>query len=161
MRMLAIVGVLAINACSDAPPTKAEEAAVDKIDAGQWQTDVEVTRLTAMDKGTPRIDTPAGTRTSASTCVGEAERQRPAPPLLTAAKDSCTYKDFYMSGGTINATMSCARPGLNGDVLMVLQGTYKAGSFEGALSTDTYLLTDGDVRIAAKVSGRRTGACAG
>jgi hypothetical protein len=160
MRAFLIVPVLLVAGCSDEPPPpKAQAAAVDKIDAGQWETNVEVTSLTSVDKTKPAIDTPPGTKTQGSACVAEGERQKPPPQLFTATKDKCVYGDFYMSGGTINASMTCTNPKLKGSVMMTVNGSYDARSFEGSLNTNTYLAGNGDVTIGAKVHGRRTGAC--
>jgi hypothetical protein len=119
-----------------------------------------VTRLTQQDKGMPRINTPAGTKTVESICIAEAEAKKPNPKLFAGEKNECSYGNFYMSGGTLNATLQCTRPGLDGQLLVTVYGDYQAESFETTLDLSTHLATDGDVNLTSKVTGRRTGECA-
>ncbi|HEV2746872.1 MAG TPA: DUF3617 domain-containing protein [Allosphingosinicella sp.] len=165
MRALAFVPLLILAACSETdgggPKQETKAAAATQLEPGQWETVAEVTRFTQMDKGKPAINTPAGSKATATACVGEAEARKPAPVLFTASEEgSCEYRDFYMSNGRINGSLACKRPGLGGEVMTSVEGTFTADSFEGTSLVETYLYTDGDVKIAAKISGRRVGACA-
>lgn len=162
MRPLALLPLLLLAAaCSDAggeaEPAKAP--ADTTLAAGQWETTTEVTQLTKLDPGAPKIDTPAGTKASFTSCLPEADRKKPAAALFAGTADKCEYKDFYMARGRLNATLSCTRDGLQGNVLHSIDGSNDADSFEGERSTSTQLVTDGDVRIIAKISGRRVGEC--
>lgn len=159
MRYPALVSLVILCACSAEAEQKPKAAPkVTAIQAGQWEMTNEVTRLTQQDKGTPRIDTPAGSKTTDSICIGEAEVKKPNPQLFTGTKDQCDYNNFYMSGGTLNASMRCTRPGL-GQLTMSVFGDYEADSFETTLDVSTHLPTDGDVNIVSKVTGRRVGEC--
>jgi hypothetical protein len=129
------------------------------MQAGQWETTTQVTRLTQKDQGTPKIDTPAGTKSTAIVCIGEGEVKKPNPALFAGSEGECAYDNFYMSGGTINATMRCTRPGLSGEILVSAYGDYTADSLEATIETSTHLATDGDVAIAAKMTGRHVGPC--
>lgn len=160
MRILIVVPLLLAGACSEGAETaKAEAPKVTAIQAGQWETTTEVTRLTQQDQGAPRIDTPAGTKLAGSVCITEADVKKPDPQLFVGSKDQCTYDNFYMSGGTVNAAMTCTREGLSGQIMTGVYGDYQADSFEATLDTSTHLATDGDVKIAAKVTGRHVGPC--
>jgi len=161
MRLLPLLPLLVVGACSEAPE-KAEKAApkaAAALQAGQWEVTSEVTRLTKRDNGAPKIDTPAGTKATESVCIGEAEVKKPNPALFTGSADSCSYDNFYMSSGTLNATLKCTRPGLDGQILMTVYGDYQADSFEIVRDVATQLATEGDVNIEAKVTGRRLAAC--
>ena len=129
------------------------------IEAGQWETTTEVVKLVQKDKGTPKINTPAGTKTVASVCIGADEVAKPNPMLFAGTDSECTYGNFYMSGGTVNASLSCTRKGLDGKIMMTAYGDYEAQAFTTELDTATYFPADGDVNILAKVTGRRTGDC--
>ena len=160
MRGAALIALLALSACSEgeAPQNKVATAA-QQLEAGQWQLAGEIQSASARDEGPPVLKTEAGTKTNASGCVAEAERKRPPPALLTATEDACDYRDFYMSGGRINATMVCKRPGLSGELRHSVNGTYTAGEITAQVDTDTYLDGPGDMAFTTKVTGRRVGAC--
>jgi Protein of unknown function (DUF3617) len=161
MRLILLVPLLAAGACSEASeaPKPAAAPKVDALQAGQWETVTEVTRLVPKDKGSPKINTPAGTKTTASLCVAEGDSKKPDPKLFAGSKDSCEYDNFYMSSGTLNASMKCSRPGLAGTLMTTIYGDYTGDSLNATLDTVTYLATDGDVSIAAKMTGRRVGEC--
>lgn len=163
MRALALVPLFVLAACSetaDGEPKEAKVAAAAMIDAGQWEVVSEVTQLTATDKGKPSIETPAGTKTSAASCVGEAARRRPAAELFAASGESCEYQNFYMSRGRLNASMKCDRPDFDGEMLRTVEGSFTADTLEGSATIETYSYGDGDVKIVSKLTGRRVGACA-
>jgi hypothetical protein len=160
MRYLTVIAILLVGACSgEAEQHKAAVPKASAMQAGQWETATEVTRLTQKDQGTPKIDTPPGTKATASICIGEGEVKKPAPALFAGSEGECAYDNFYMSGGTLNVTMRCTRPGLNGEVLVSADGDYSADSFTVNVETSTHLATDGDVVIAAKMTGRHVGPC--
>ena len=160
MRKMMLVPLLLVSACSGGgeAPKKEEAAAVEKLDAGQWELTTEVTQFAKSDQGTPKIDTPVGTKETVSACVAEADAAKPQPMIFSGAKDECTYGNYYMSSGRLSATVNCNRPGLSGNVATNVDATFTASTIEGTLRTDTYLTTDGDVRITRKLTGRRTGA---
>ena len=62
MRGLAIVPLLALAACGDAgganQAANAQPAAAERIEAGQWALQSEVTMFAKADNGTPAIDMP-------------------------------------------------------------------------------------------------------
>ncbi|HEY0625176.1 MAG TPA: DUF3617 family protein [Allosphingosinicella sp.] len=160
MRMIAIASLLALAACSeDAGADHKAKAAADaanlKLAAGQWETVVEITQVDSQDNGTPVLKTG---KTTYSGCVAEADGKKP-PAAVLAGMDDCSYNTVYMSRGRVNASISCTRPGLAGKISMSNEGSYTADSFELNSSIQTYLTSDGDVKAAAKVTGRRTGDC--
>lgn len=162
MRRLALVPLFVLGACSaqaDTDTTQAETPEPTTLAAGQWETSTEVTQLTPMDKGKPRIATPAGTKASAMSCVSDAEVAKPAPALLIGTKDKCEYKNFYMARGRLNASLSCTRHGLDGPLMVTVEGTYTATGIDATSRIETYFASDGDVRIAQKIAGKKVGAC--
>ena len=161
MRSLAFFSLLALCACSDgggeAPKAKSEPATA--LQPGQWEVTSEVTRFAQNDKGAPKINTPAGTKATHSVCVDAADAKKPKPELFAGTEAQCKYNEFYMSRGALNAQLACTRPGLSGDVMMTAAGDFEATTFNTTLDTSTSLSTDGDVTIASKLTGRRTGEC--
>ena len=160
MRYQTLIPILLVGACSgEAEQPKAAAPKASAMQAGQWETTAQVTRLTQKDQGIPKIDTPAGTRSTDSVCIGEGEVKKPPPALFAGSEGECAYDNFYMSGGTLNVTMRCTRPDLSGEVLVSAYGDYSADSFTATIETSTHLATDGDVAIAAKMTGRHAGPC--
>lgn len=161
-RAIGIAAILAAG-CSggeeeaSAPKEKAAPAAA--MSAGQWTTASEVTRFSQADKGSPKINTPVGTKASGSACLAEADAKKPNPALFAGEGYDCTYRDSYMSGGTISANLECKRAGLSGLVMVNVSGSYTADTFDAEVATITHLATDGDVQIGTKVTGRRSGEC--
>lgn len=163
MRELAVIVSVLLAGCGDGAadaPKQAAAPAAQAISAGQWETVTEVTDFASADDGSPAIDTPKGTRISNSVCVAAGEEKKPPAMLLAGAPEySCKYGNHYMSGGTLNSELDCTREGVRGQVLMGVDGSYTADTFEANQSLTTYLPGTGDVRINAKVTGRRTGEC--
>ena len=162
MRFVAVAPLLVLAACSEGTaPTKqdAESPRAEQLSAGQWEMTTEVTKLTQRDKGAPAIKTPAGSRTTVSSCVAEADVKKPQPALFASEGSECSYRDFYMSGGRFNATLACSRSGLGGTLATIVNGSFTATTFEGDATTETSFSGEGDVRVDAKLTGRRTGDC--
>ena len=162
MRVIALIPILVLAACSEgAAPTKqdAEAPPAEQLSAGQWEMTTEVTRLTQRDKGAPAMKTPEGSRSTTSSCVAEADVKKPQPALFAPEGSECSYRDIYMSGGRLNATLACSRPGLSGTIATNVNGSFTATTLEGNATTETSLSGEGDVRIDTKLTGRRTGDC--
>jgi hypothetical protein len=149
---------LLLVACGEgAAPTEETAAAVNGLQAGQWEVTSEVSGFRQADEGQPKIDTPVGTTASASLCVGE--ETRPPTEIFSGEGYSCQYGNFYMRNGRINITLNCTREGLSGNIGMTVDGRFQADSFEADRNIRTTLVTDGDVVIDAALTGRRTGDC--
>lgn len=168
MRQLAFTALLILASCSGGgeDPAAKQKAAAEaakklQLSPGQWETTAEVTQLTQNDKAAkPAIDTPAGTKSTVSACVTEAEAKNP-PALLLAGSDAynCTNSNMYMSGGTLSAELACTRKGVSGEVRMSVDGSYTADKIEANQSLSTFLPGDGDASITSKLTARRTGEC--
>ena len=162
MRFIALAPLFVLAACSEgAAPAKqdAEAPAAEQLSAGQWEMTTEVTKLTQRDKGAPAIKTPEGSKSTSSSCVAEADVKKPQPDLFASEGSECSYRDMYMSGGRLNATLACSRAGLGGTIATNVNGSFTATTFEGNSTTETSLSGEGDVRIDARLTGRRTGDC--
>jgi len=158
MRGPALIAVSLLAACGAAPENKAAPAAAAPAPApGQWELTAEVTRFAKSDQGTPRINTPVGTRTTENVCVGAGDRL--ASELFSGGGYRCTYPTYYVRNGRLNLTLNCRRDGLTGDIPMNVTGTFEANGIEYTRNLRTSLISDGDVEIDARVTGRRTGDC--
>lgn len=128
------------------------------IEAGQWELASEVASFRSVDEGQPKIDTPVGTRTTNAACVAADTR----PPTAFFAGDgyACEYGAYYVRNSRINVTLACTRDGLSGSIPISAEGRITADGVEFTRTVRTVLAGDGDVEIAATVTGRRTGDCA-
>jgi len=160
MRALIIVSLaLAAAGCSEeAKKEKAEEAAAE-MGPGQWEVASEIASITPTDKGAPKFTGKAGDKATVSVCVGAGDKGKPPVRLFTGDDDVCQYQNSYIRKGRINASLNCTRAGLEGAILRGVEGKFKADSFDATVTTTTMLVSDGDVKIAAKLEGRRTGDC--
>ena len=158
MRSLILVPFcLAAAACGGAEEPKKKEEAAKTMEAGQWETVFEVTSHRSTDGKTPVVKAKAGDRTTAQTCIGEAEKAKPSPALFAGEGYECQYKSSHISGGRILAELSCNRPGTKGEILMTVDGDYTATGFTGTVTTNSFLPGDGDFFMSSKMTGRKTG----
>lgn len=162
MRLLAFASLLVLGACSEGGEKKAAEGDKTKLQlaAGQWQTESEVTAMRKQDEGAPAMKADQGTKMQVEACVAEAEAKKPPAALFAGLENAtCTYQNIYMSRGRLNASMTCNRPGLDGQLLVSTNGTYTDKSFELTSTVNTLLAGEGDISFDTKVTGRHSGAC--
>ncbi len=161
MRQLLLVPVAAPAACGGEPEQKAKApGAAQAMQAGQWQSTLEVTNFRRADPGEPRLDMPVGTRTSGGACIGPDQGADPPPELFAGSDfEQCRWaENFYMRRGRLVSGMTCQRDGV-GEVEVTVNVDFTATGFEGTAEMPTRLPTDGDVVLAARISGSRTGEC--
>jgi len=159
MRILALVPLCLVASCSGGgEEKKAEEAAAATIDGGQWETSFEVTKFGSTDQSPPAMKAAVGDKAINAICVPEAERSTPPPELFAGEGYECDYKNNYIRNGRINASINCTREGVTGDIMMTVDGSYKADSLEGTVTTTTYLPGAGDFQMDRKLTGRKTAA---
>ena len=156
MRRIACTMVLILAACGGGGTEKKAATKAASLAAGQWQLTAEVTAFRKADQGPPQLNTPVGTRTTESVCVGAG---RPPATLFSGADYECRYGNYYARRGRMNVTMLCRREGLTGDIPITSDGTFQADSLEYVRDLRTSLSGSGDVQITSRVTGRRTGEC--
>lgn len=169
MRQIILIPFLLLAACEDGADDAAKQKTAAKeasrnlaFAAGQWESTAEVTRFSKQDQAPkPAIDTPVGSKSTASVCVTAAQAKEP-PTVLLAGDDAydCTYDNKYISSGSLNAALVCKRQGVTGEVRMAVNGTYTADTLEAEQNLTTYLPGSGDIQSVSKISARRTGECA-
>lgn len=157
MRYLCLIPVLALAACGGQSENKAK-AGAQTLEAGQYDVTAVVTQFRQADEGAPKITTPKDTRTSRSVCVPGGGTL--PPDLFADAGLACRDAGgSYARNGSINLSIHCTRPDLRGDITYSVNGSFDARSFRADRQLTTSLTTDGDVVIASRVEGRRTGEC--
>jgi hypothetical protein len=159
MRFLMILPLCAVAAgCSGGEAPKQQEEAAASMEAGQWETTQEVTSFRSTDKATPALKAAAGDKTTGQACLEEGDKAKPPSEMFAGAGYECEYKDSYISGGRLNASLECERDSLKGKVGLQVQGSYTGTSFEGTVRATSFLPGEGDFVMASKISGRRTAA---
>ena len=155
---LTIAPVCLLAACSGGEEAPKEEAAAASMEAGQWETTQEVTSFRSADKATPALKAAVGDKSNAVACIEEGAREKPPAEIFAGPGYECDYKDSYIRGGRINASLTCEREALEGDIGVQIQGTYTGTSFEGTVTATSFLPGDGDFVMVSKINGRRTAA---
>ena len=155
--MLPLCAALAACGGEQAAEKKVEEQAAT-MSAGHWETSSEVTEMRSTDKTEPVVKAAAGDKATHMTCVTEAEKAKPSPALFAGEGYSCKHKDgTYIRGGRLVASLDCTREGVNGQIMMQVDGSYKGDSFEARVKTTSDLPGRGDVEMNRKITGRKTG----
>lgn len=159
--MSATVSLAALAACGgEEQKSKAPKAAAaTALDAGQWQSRLEVKAFRKADEGRPRLNMPVGTKADAGACITAENATRPPPALFLGPEyEDCAWgSDFYMRGGRLMGSMICQRDGV-GEVPAMINVNFTATSFEGTLDIATRLVSDGDVVIHGTLRGERSAA---
>jgi len=160
MRLMLVIPLLLAAGCGGDTDggEKAKATRLASLEPGQYELSSEVTSFTSVDEGAPAINTPVGTRTTQSVCVGGSGR---APTELFSGEGfECSYNNYYARNGRINTLLQCRRDGLQGDIAMSVDGTFESGQLSYNRNVRTILVSDGDVLVNHRVTGRRTGDCA-
>lgn len=178
---LAVVAALALSGCgkkvemTNATPEQVAEATKDAkfLDPGQWSNtseivDVKIEGMPAEAKamGDSIARAMKGRKTAYQSCLTEEEAKRPAANMF-AGKDqgNCIYQRFAMSGGKIDASMTCTPPsGQPGKMTLTMAGTYSGTEF--AVDANMKMsgaagMPGGGMTVTARNTGKRTGDCAG
>jgi hypothetical protein len=153
-RISMIVPLCLIAACSGGNEKKADEAVAATMAAGQWEISSEVTSFRSADKATPALKAAVGDKSKVAACIEGAE---PPPELFAGEGYECDYKNSYIRNGRINASLTCKREALEGEIMMSVQGSYAGESFEGTVEATSYLPGEGDFVMSSKISGNHTG----
>ena len=156
--ILAAATTILLAACSEeAPPQKQQPQQRAALAPGEYEASWTVTELRSTDKTDPATELTVGATGTARGCVAEGPVIDPA--LLTEGEDECTATSSYARGGRISIQMECRRAGEPGQVMQSVNATSTAETFEGEVSTSTYLSGFGDYSMTRTITGRRLGEC--
>jgi Protein of unknown function (DUF3617) len=157
MRALALIPFLFVAGCGEAPTENKAAPAAAAFAPGQWELASEVTSFRKTGAGNAGADTPVGTRTTQSLCVGAGHELQTA--FFAGDGYRCSYGTYYVRNGRVNLTMGCSREGLDGTITMAAEGTFQANSVEFRRNSNTSLTAGGAVAAETRVTGRRSGDC--
>lgn len=163
--------VLALAACGKSPEEKARDPEAIKSEmteaakfmAGQWDTTVEIVAADMPGMPPGMMNSIVGQKNNISDCVTAEEAEKDAEAMFKKqGEGSCTYQRFSMSGGRIDALMTCTGGKEGGTSEISMAGTYSADSYQMAteMKVSNPQMPGGAMTMKAKTTGRRTGACA-
>jgi hypothetical protein len=154
--------VVLTNASPEEVAQKAGAVAPARLQPGQWETTVEIAQVDM--PGMPaavrdQMKSSTTQKQSVTTCITPEQAAKPQADVLAGNTGGrCTYRNYAMAGGKIDATLVCAGPG-NGETVQTISGTFT----ETAFSVTSDLKTAGGpgetMSMKSKTSGRRIGEC--
>lgn len=180
MRQMLLIAAVAIPlaACNQGPSVSLTNASPEEVakqtaaaggprtafSPGLWETkvellDMDMPGMEGMPKGfADKLKSEMKAHVT-SRCMTPKEAQQPSSDVFTGnQKSNCTFSNYTMAGGKIDATMVCREK--SGDMTMHMTGSFGADSFTIDQET-TATGPKGKMHSKARVSARRVGDCAG
>jgi hypothetical protein len=142
----------------------------EKLSPGEWLNTTEIVSLDmpgmpAVQKEMMQAMSAAaiGKKTEVKNCITPEQAKKPDPSMFAGAGKNCQFERFSLSGGTMDAVLTCADPARGGGMNMAMKGQY-GGDTYAMTSTLTMKGAVGDVHgatmvITSKKSGKRVGEC--
>lgn len=132
-----------------------------RLQPGIWETTTRITDLNIPGHSPEQLSAATGTPTTTRDCVTPAEAARGDALIKLGAKnDGCTYQRLSLSGGKVDAAMTCAAQGEAGRMAMTLGGDYGPAAFTLRMDMKSALPGNQAMTMKARVAGKRIGACA-
>lgn len=154
-------------AASSGPMTVAEAAKqVDKIQLtpGQWEGEVQIVSMEMGGSKMPpgAMEAMKGHVTKISHCLTPEEAAKPGAEMFSGDEaNKCSYQNFDMAGGKINATMICPGEKGSGKMMMTMAGDYGPSSYAMDVVIKSEAGADGQsMTMHSRSSSKRVGACA-
>lgn len=170
--------VLPLAACSAEPEVSATNASVEEVadrvaDAGgsdnfvrpgKWQSRVQIEQFELPGAPPEAAAAMRGLHERvqvAETCLTPEQAQRPKEDFFAGSGKNCRYDRFTMSGGKIDAVMSCTGQGMA--QTMTMQGTYGPDDYRMSMSmkADAGSGPAGGLTMKMRVDATRVGECDG
>ena len=158
--LTSVAAAALVAGCSSepAPQPKTKEAPSASLQPGEYEITATVESLRSTDKTTPKTSSKVGDEPKVTrTCV-------PADGTIEAAAfvesgESCDPMDNYMRGGRMSLQYKCRRGG--DQLTQLVDGNFKADSFEATVRTATYFSGDGDYELTRSFKAKRVDECTG
>lgn len=179
-----LIPALALAACNTSPDSGDVEmknatiaeahAAVSKVETitpGQWTVTTEITdvRLPGVagqdaQMAQAMMQQMKGRTQTQTTCVTPDQARGPSSTLIGGTLNgACSFESFSLQGGTLDAVMTCRKEGDPGQMVVATHGTYGGDTvdLESVTRVEQTLNQPQEqaLRLVARVSGKRTGAC--
>jgi hypothetical protein len=141
---------------------KVDDSAQIRLSPGRWEATMKLESMEMPgmdDQARAAIENQAGMAQTFASCLTPEQAAAPSADFFRKAAEGCTYDHFTMTGGKVDAQMSCL-PG-KGPARMTMQGTYAPEQYDMAIQTDGEMQPGMAMKMAMSVSARRTGPCTG
>lgn len=166
---------LALAACggpevdkTNASAAEVAEAVADadgadlKLAAGRWESNLEITEMNA--PGMPPEMAQAmkgmlGEAQTFATCLTPEEAAKPTGDFFNKDAENCTYEQFRMGNGRIDAKMTCSQEG--NKMTMAMAGTYSPKAYDMAMESQMAGGGQAGMSMKMKVKSAHVGACRG
>lgn len=136
----------------------AEEATAAALQPGEYELGTSVEQIRSTDDSTPATALKAGAPVATSrACI--ASDGSLDPQMFAEGSDQCGITDSYTRNGRISVQLKCSRAGKSGHVMQLVDGDFKADSFEARVLGSTGFGGPGDYEMTRKVTARRVGDC--
>lgn len=137
---------------------KAAEATAAELQPGEYELSTLVEQVRSSDDSTPATALKAGAPAAVTrACVAAGGAVDPA--MFAEGGDECDVTDSYVRGGRMSIQLKCTRAGKGGNVMQLVDGDFKADSFEATVLGSTGFAGPGDYETTRKVTARRVGDC--
>jgi Protein of unknown function (DUF3617) len=173
IRALLPIAVLALAACGSKGGVEAKnesaESVARKVAAsdvkprpGRWETSVKVEKM-AITGVPPQLQGAMGKSMGAiqniASCLTPEQVNRPNAGFFGSHETGCTYQHFTMSGGQIDAEMTCNRP--NMQMHMTMKGAYGEDTYAIAVTNEGTLAPGKTMSTSMTMTSHRVGDCTG
>ena len=156
--IMMVAAAAALAGCSGGgEQPKAKEGKAAALQPGEYEVSAKVDTIRSTDNTTPAIAAKAGDTVAAQrTCIPADGKFDSS--LFTQAGDTCTEQSNFVRRGRMSIQYQCTRPG-KGPVTELVDGKFKADSFDATVTTQTYMSGSGDYEMVRSFTGRRVGEC--
>jgi hypothetical protein len=173
MYWFAAAPALLLAACNDKNTIEAKNASPEEVqkklaqsDArpqpGRWQQTVKIEAFDMPNmppEGKAAMAEQMGKTHTAFTCMTPEQVAKPDASFFQKTAKGCKYDHFTMSGGRIDAKMTCAE-GPQKQV-STLNGTYSATQYDMVINVDTEMAPGMPVKSRLALKMNRVGECTG
>ena len=172
---LVAIAAAALTGCGNGKDeVKAENESVESVaakvadsdirpSAGQWQSSMKIEKLEM--EGLPpeaaaAMQKQMGATQTFTSCLTPEQAAKPNAEFFQGSKNSnCTYEKFSMSGGKLDAVMTCKEGGQA--QRMTMQGSYGEEAYDIRVTADGEAQAGMPMSMAMSISSKRIGECKG
>jgi hypothetical protein len=177
---LSATALCALAACNNGPSVSEKNAKPSEVAGavaaagagsfirpGRWESttkmDMSGVAMPNMANMPPEVakqmQTAMNRTTTSTSCLTPEQVKKPGPEVFAGADKRCTYDHFTMSGGKIDAKMTCKEGSMSST--MTMTGTYSADHYTAQNTIETSGGPGGHgMTVKATIDSKRVGDCA-
>jgi len=171
--LIALSTALALAGCGSGKSVTANNASVSDVakkvadtglafNPGRWDSTMKFVKMDM--EGVPpeakeMMSKVLGKGKTYSSCLTKEQAEKPDSKFFGQADKNCTYDSFSMSGGKIDAKMTCK--GEQGMQTMTMQGSYTPETYDMTMAMNGTGPMGKAMSMEMQLSAKRTGECTG